>query len=494
MNATVYLFGELGEGYSQYPTDYTQQVFQKCYQQSKETTQLAVHREGDLMYYVYIRKLDGTQPETQYIGICVVLNGIIFTDFTALFSIFENAFTNLVVNGEIVEFTDEGKVVSKITHVKEKLNEIEKISRFIQGEILQLNATTKKLPPVNYSIASNEIKSFFIKDEQKEIVDASYQYAYTFVYKDNGYNTRSFSSYKGILHRLNQEKGNLKQELDELNTKYQKVLNQKKQYRMVMFLILTVVACLVALYSFNSNIQSLTGDLSQRNEEIKVLNQSTTSANEKIETMTIDIAKKSSTIESLKKEIFQNKHSIDSLSSTIDTQEIVINNLRNDLFTVNNKLSYTSKQLTTTTSNLEDVKQKLSNCQNKIKSSAPLIIHDIQLANYTKNREKLISDYGQPIYSNKSRWIWFRINYNGIASGTKKLYYKIYDQYGNLKTFPTSPSGYSYSTEVNIYQNNNTTALFGWGADNSGSWSKGKYRIEIWHEDICLKSKSFTIL
>ena len=81
-----------------------------------------------------------------------------------------------------------------------------------------------------------------------------------------------------------------------------------------------------------------------------------------------------------------------------------------------------------------------------------------------------------------------------MVSENKKLYYRIYDQYGKLETSSSSPSGYTYSSEEYIYQGNNTIVLFGWGSDSSGSWSKGKYRIEIWYEDICLKSKTFTIL
>lgn len=161
---------------------------------------------------------------------------------------------------------------------------------------------------------------------------------------------------------------------------------------------------------------------------------------------------------------------------------------------VNSKLSSTSNQLSTAKSNLEDTKRKLSNYQNKVGENFPLIINNIELANYTKDRGKVLSDYGKPIYSNKSRWIWFRINYDGMVSGTKKLYYRIYDSDGDLKTCSTSPSGFSHSTQEYIYQGTNTSALFGWGSDSSGSWRKGKYRIEIWYEDICLKSKSFTIL
>ena len=85
------------------------------------------------------------------------------------------------------------------------------------------------------------------------------------------------------------------------------------------------------------------------------------------------------------------------------------------------------------------------------------------------------------------------MNYDGMTSGYKQLHYRIYDQNGNLKKKYSSPENYTSSSNVYIYEDNNTALLFSWGADSNGSWRRGKYRIEVWYNDMCLKAKYFTI-
>ena len=108
MNVSVYLFGEFNSGYSQYPDDYASSIFQKFSANAKSTTQIAIHRDGNLVYYGYIRKLQ----QDRYIGLCVVLNGLILKRIDGLFSLFENTISNLVTNGKLIHFNEHGDLVS----------------------------------------------------------------------------------------------------------------------------------------------------------------------------------------------------------------------------------------------------------------------------------------------------------------------------------------------------------------------------------------------
>ena len=54
MNISVYLFGEFSVGYSQYPNDYAKIIFESFAKSAQATTQITIHRDGDLMYYGYI--------------------------------------------------------------------------------------------------------------------------------------------------------------------------------------------------------------------------------------------------------------------------------------------------------------------------------------------------------------------------------------------------------------------------------------------------------
>lgn len=481
MNCNIYFFIGTPKGYSQYPDNYTKDIISNILAKTnrkKNISQFAISINSKLAYMTYQYRYS----DSKYFGICCEYNNVAPTNFEYLFEFFDNIVQDILNKGEIIHYDSAGNICPSIDYISDKIELLNYYGNYIGNNFNDRLATFINLPSQNYTSEKKKVVVLEYNDAHTQLFDLLDTYDNVVITRDNPY----VLGYANTLRKSSER-------ISQLETELAKINRQKKQYRMVVFLILAVVACLVTLYSFNSNIQTLTGDLSQRNEDIKILNQELSFTNSKIDTMTINIAEKNCIIGNLEKEVFQSNRSIDSLNNTVISQEELINDLKSNLSSVNNKLSYTSNQLSTTKSNLEEAKQKLSNYQNKIGKNFPMIINNIELANYTKNRGKMISDYGQPIYSNKSRWVWFRINYDGMVSGTKKLYYRIYDQYGELKTSSTSPSGYSYSTEQYIYQKNNTTVLFGWGADSSGSWRKGGYRIEIWYDNTCLKAKAFTI-
>ena len=482
MNYNIYFFIGTQKGYSQYPDNYSKDIISNILAKTdrkKNISQFAISMSGKLAYMTYQYRYS----DSKYFGICCEYNNVVPTNFEYLFEFFDNIVQDILTKGEIIHYDSAGSICPSIDYISDKIELINYYGSYISHHLNDKSAKYINLPSLNYISGKKKVMVLAYDDTHTQIIDLLNTYDNVVISRDNPY----VLGYANTLKKSSEK-------ITQLETELAKINRQKKQYKMVIFLILAVVACLVTLYLFNSNIQALAGDLSQRDEEIKELNQELFLANGKIDTMTVEIAEKNCVIGYLENEVSQNNYSIDSLNQAIVSQENLINDLRNNLFLINSKLSSTSIQLSTATRDLEEAKRKLTNYQNKVGKNFPMIINNIELANYTKDRRKVISDYGQPIYSNKSRWVWFRINYDGMISGTKKLYYRIYDQYGKLKTSSTSLSGYTDSTEQYIYQSNNTTVLFGWGGDSSGSWRKGKYRIEIWYEDICLKSKSFTIL
>lgn len=482
----IYIISYVSGNYQQYITDYSEICIKQSCIDCKDAHQIAIHRDGNLMYYTYLYKKD----VSSIYGLSVVC-GEVCLNLKWLYEYLQKMLEASANKGVLFNYDKRGQIQKNVANFATEAAEIDNIFRQIKGDLDRHPLFWDQLPPEDLSVPlASKISLVFNDDDKAKITEALRHYHNVVVTMEN----TSPSSFSQTVLRLNSEKEQLLAQKNRLEREIEALKRQKKQYRMVFFLFLAVAACLVALYSFNSNIQTLTGDLSQRNEEIKELNQDLLFANGKLDSMFIEIAEKDCVIGDLQKEVSHNNRSIDSLNNAIITQKNLINDLRTNLSSVNSKLSSTSNQLLTAKSSLEDEKRKLSNYQNKVRERFPLIINNIELSNYTKDRGRVISDYGKPIYSNKSRWIWFRINYDGMESGTKRLYYRIYDPEGDMMTCSTSPSGFSYSTQEYIYLGTNTSALFGWGSDSRGSWREGKYRIEIWYGDICLKSKAFTIL
>lgn len=141
----------------------------------------------------------------------------------------------------------------------------------------------------------------------------------------------------------------------------------------------------------------------------------------------------------------------------------------------------------------DNAKSELTNLKSKVSNTYPLIITDIEIANVTYNGD-IQTNYGYSIYSSSTMYLKPRISYIGLTSGTKTFKVKWYNSDGTIRRGSSSPSGITFSDDVYICEgSNNSLTLSGWGNTSKGHWRSGTYRIEIWYNNSCLKSKTFTI-
>lgn len=271
MNSTIYIFGNFGHGNTQYPNDYTAEIFSQFQKRSQSNTQLTIHRNENLMYYGYVRKLHNRE---QCIGICVVLNSSMFRGVKTLFNRFENYITDMVVRGQIIEFSDNGDLVSKIANLYEFQNEIERITKFIQNDIETL--ALQKLPPSNLSIGKNESKTFVIDDKAESILEATYNYGYTYIYKDAEYNTDSLTSYSEKLHTLNKEKTAALQTIDKQKQEISDLKKKQKNYKLVIWLVIFIcvggLICFIAIKNKDADIIHLQNSVATQEQTIEKQN------------------------------------------------------------------------------------------------------------------------------------------------------------------------------------------------------------------------------
>ena len=88
---TSYIFGKFIGGYTQYPVDSQSNVFQQVIANAKAETQVVIHRDGNLMYYCYLRKFE----VDKCIGFCVLLNGTYVENVFQAFHVFEELITKI---------------------------------------------------------------------------------------------------------------------------------------------------------------------------------------------------------------------------------------------------------------------------------------------------------------------------------------------------------------------------------------------------------------
>lgn len=432
MNYSIYIFGELSSGYTQYPEDSSSQVLKTLYKHCKAPTQIVIHRDGSLMHYCYIRKLDNDK----YLGFCIAVNGYYLSKIDVLFSLFENTIEKVVSQGVIIHFTENGTLTTNISTLRSEVEELESLTESLRNEFEGFRKISKLLPQTDYSISKDSIKEHCISDGVQDIVRASYSYGFTYIYKDEDYDTVRMNSYKGVLSRLNEENTSLKKKNQELQEENTKILRQKKQFSKVIFLIIIVLGCGFGLFFLNGSLNDTRYELSKARNEI--------------------------------------------------------NKLNSKINILNNEVKNTKKSLHTTKEERDEIQQQLNNLKEKVRYLTPILITDIQIANSNQNGE-IETDYGYTIYSNNTMYLKPKITYIGIRTGENiDLDVKLFTPYG-MSTGSTSPNGCSYSTSIYVYSGENTETLSGWGGSSRGHWARGEYRFEIWYNNVCLRSKIFTI-
>ncbi len=87
MRFDSYIFRDKGEGYEQYPKDYTTELFKKIHEISNGRNCLVTHRKYSLVYYTYIKFNNGAS----YVGYCFVVNGCYISNPVGLIDILEKA-------------------------------------------------------------------------------------------------------------------------------------------------------------------------------------------------------------------------------------------------------------------------------------------------------------------------------------------------------------------------------------------------------------------
>lgn len=472
MKATIYIFGNFADGYSQYPDNYTRDIFSSIAKSRKGATELLYHRDGALTYYIYIREI--SRSANTFIGLCYVFNDVLISDFSYLFDIFEDAITNIVVKGELLEFTDNGSLSTKVNQLYTKTEELQRVSDYLNSKLTSIGRYAEKLPHANYSISATKWK-IFPYDDVKDAHAVIRDYSNIRIIKGDNYDTESLKGYANKLRSQNSKIDALNVVVSSLKDEISTLKRQKKQYRWVAILAIAVLSSLLGLYFLNNH---LSGVISNQGSTIAELQD--------------DIRSKEENIVLLQDTIAYNRTEIEQHKRIINQLNTIVSSYADSLENSTNQIIYLQSELAAYKNSLHKIESNIKSANSK-QQTTPINITNIEIGN-TDYNGNIINNYGSTIYSGNTLYLQPKIYYNGITAGaTITLKIKWYDPNGTLRTGTSSPSGFSQQQALYVLDGANTHILQGWGNNNKGNWSKGTHRIEIWYNDTCLKSKTFTI-
>lgn len=472
MNADVYLFGDLGNGYTQYIDDNSRELFKSIASKSKANSQLVIHRDDTLMYYSYVRRLQNEESSNnRYIGISYVLNNRFIYDIDGLFAIFEGAITTIVSRGVILEYTDDGKIVASVGKLYNAKSEFAHISAYLKNELDSFMAgKNDALPPLDYSISTSERKTFTYKDAREEIISALSTFPTVYIFKDENYENEESKSFSNKLSSLNKKNISLQAANDNLR-------REKKRTTIVTILSIVVAVGIIIIIGFANRS-------SEQGRKIESLERDKKSLNEHVSSLAKDSVRFEKELSDTKDELNYQKRSAAQLK--VDKDE-----LEDELATANENLEAYKQTIDQLNLQLREKEQTISNLRSQIQNqtssnvSPQITISKIELAGH-KNNKSIVFKFGEQSSTFGLCYFKVRMNYSCTSSGLKDLTLYLYDVSAGKKLYSTETEQvYLYpkgTYEFNTYLGNKGKRL-----------NAGIYRVVISYKGDVIKSENFII-
>lgn len=371
MNTDIYIFGKFEHGFTASIDDYTKLILKEYISKADAPTQIITHREGEIMNYGYVRKIE----KDHLFGILVQINGQHFSTTKKLFEVFENIIANIAFQGDILSLNRNGNLKSVVTNFLGKPEGVEKAISICHNEIAILSSTCKDLPDIDYSTTDLDINRFNENDDNNTIIDTSVKNGYTFIYKEQDYDTLALGNYRSILSNLNEENDTNKKQIKELEAKLKNLEKKKKQMGLV-FVLFAIL--LIGMIIFLNTIEKKNNDIKIGQTTIdkqKVENNILTEENKEIHKERINLQSRnkdlivkleytSELLESLKLEYeeFRKENIILKKENATLTQQC--NNYKSEVNSLKNQNSNLDKKLKKTETDLANKNMAYKNLQN----------------------------------------------------------------------------------------------------------------------------------
>lgn len=359
MNADIYLFGKLADDkYFQYPNDYTKSIFQDFQMKSHTSSQILIHRKNnDLVYYTYMRKLDNST--TQYIGICIVINGFLLQDINRLFKIFEDEVGNIVTNSKILKLDIKGEIIAQDLDYSYIQNEYNRCHASIQTLLGNTQLKSVQVPPINNAISATDTKYYRFDDPNLDIAKTFGECNNIIITKGTDFDTSFLATYKANLKRLQEEKENVVQKNEELTKELSKVRKAKERSNVIIALVIILFTAVFVGYNTvlkkDKTISDKETEIAQKKEVITQKEDVITQRENDIRSLKVKQESYRTTVDDLKTQISKFENQIDSISA-----ENNILKIRNDgLIDINNTLENNNENLRTEVKGLKNKNENL---------------------------------------------------------------------------------------------------------------------------------------
>lgn len=324
MNFEFYIIGTPHGEYTQYPLDETANIFNKLINNKTADIEIIIHQEHPILYYVYLRCINKVSTNKEYIGFAIGINQMYLPNLTNVNSVFEQLYSKIALRGHLFKYNNQGSLTFSNAHLYDDIDEISSICldsrNIINNELSSDSITATFYAPDSFiTIKDDNLQNIQLYRLLKE---------YKVIFIKRQKNTSN--DLTNIISNLYTENRNLKKE-------YNKLKSQKKQYKVVITLILFLTILSTGLYMLNSIIGDQQEEITEKIVKIKTLNLNISNLNHKIKLLSKENYE-------LKDSNNVYKDSINNLNIIIDNKDTIINNLETDYNTLKESNAILSKE------------------------------------------------------------------------------------------------------------------------------------------------------
>lgn len=243
LNATFSLFVSLDGQLSVYPVDNSRHIFTHALNLLEGEAQIVTHRDGALLYYMYIRRLSSKKD---CIGLSVLLNDRGFTDYGMLFELFENTLTHEVLKEQWLYMTSDGKIDLRRWECLNEENTkgclAELRARFQGAEL-----SVRQLPAVANAVSVSEHVKCSVRATNENLFRETTRSTYAVIRKDKQMGTE-LENYRRIIRELDKA---TRKEIDVLEILASRNVSKMRRFSLVfnvfLFMLMFVVAMLAII-------------------------------------------------------------------------------------------------------------------------------------------------------------------------------------------------------------------------------------------------------
>lgn len=462
MNCNIYAWGDFENGYSQYPTNYTQNIIKSVFSIFDNTIRdlCAIIRNEDLIYLIY-----GYQyKKDKRFGVCLEFNRVCPCNINYIYSFFRAIINDILAKGKLLHYTTSGEIQSDVNQLYEQSTVVEDYIDFILHNFNDEQAKFQKIPPINRGTDYNSVA--YALDESVATITNALRLHGTIIFLPNK-EDESINSYDNVLKQLNKKNIELQNENRVLRRQKNKII---WVLVLISIILVGIVVFFLVMQSKNGIISDLQEDKAKLEKHVKSLQKDSINLENNLN-LTLDAKSK--------------------IENALTDSMVVINNLRSNI----TQLAYDYQQLELkyedSQDQLEKRKNEVTNYRNLL--SSQYVVTNIEICNQNMDGDIDIS-YGSRIEASKSMYLGTRFECHTNKSQKITFVLKLYRPNGELiASNENRKLGFTAKKNFSIQNGKNTCEFSAWGGNDRGHFSAGKYRCEIWVNDIKVGEKQFTL-